>query len=226
MIKGIWTVCGLSGEIDREVQKVIIKCSHGHWYDNSVSRGCPHCKLESEKLSIRIEEIEEDDRTISIAEADISLGEELGAIVGSAHSNLMHSQDSQGEMDDDQTVSFGFFGLSATQPVTGWLVCMTGTEKGKDYRLHAGKNFIGRSTSMDVVLIDDKKISRDRHCSLTYDPVSNQFFVSSEGGNVTYKNDNLLEAPNALAEGDRITVGETTLLFIPFCKEERTWEKN
>ncbi|MDE6852747.1 MAG: FHA domain-containing protein [Lachnospiraceae bacterium] len=204
---------------------MITRCSNGHWYDNSVNRSCPHCKLESEKLSIRIEEIEEDDRTISIAEADISLGEELGAIIGNAHSNLRHSQDFQGEMDDDRTVSFGFFGLSAIQPVSGWLVCMTGSERGKDYRLHAGKNFVGRSTSMDVVLIDDKLISRDRHCSVTYDPVSNQFFVSSEGGNVTYKNDNLLEVPDVLKEGDCITVGKTTLLFIPFCKEERKWEK-
>lgn len=204
---------------------MITRCSNGHWYDNSVSRRCPHCKLESEKLSIRLEEIEEDDRTISIAEADISLGEELGAIIGNTHYNPINSQDFQGEVDDDRTVSFGFFGVSAIQPVTGWLVCMTGNERGKDFHLHTGKNFLGRSTTMDIVLIDDKSISRDRHCSVTYDPVSNQFFVSSEGGNVIYKNDRLLEAPAVLEEGDYITVGETKLLFIPFCKEERKWEK-
>ncbi len=204
---------------------MISRCSNGHWYDNSVNRNCPHCKLKSEKLSIRLEEIEEDDRTISIAEADISLGEELGAIIGNTHSNLMYSQNFQGEMDDDRTVSFGFFGLSAIQPVTGWLVCMTGSERGKDYRLHAGKNFIGRSTSMDIVLIDDKKISREKHCSVTYDPVSNLFYLTSEGGNVTYKNGVLIETSLNLEEGDYITIGETNLLFIPFCKEERKWEK-
>lgn len=215
----------LSREMQREVQKVITRCSNGHWYDNSVDRSCPHCKLESGKLSIRLEEIEEDDRTISIAETDISLGEELGAVIGSTHSNLANSREFPEEMDDDRTISFGFFGLSALQPVTGWLVCMTGEEKGKDFRLHTGKNFVGRSTSMDVALIDDKTISRDRHCSVAYDPVSSQFFISSEGGNVTYRNDHLLEAPAVLEEGDRITLGKTTLLFVPFCKEERKWEK-
>lgn len=204
---------------------MISRCSNGHWYDNSVYRSCPHCKLESEKLCIRLEEIEEDDRTISIAEADISLGEELGAIIGNANGNSANSQGFREEMDDDRTMSFGFFGVSSIQPVTGWLVCMTGSERGKDYHLHSGKNFLGRSTSMDIVLIDDKSISRDRHCSVTYDPLSNQFFVSSEGGNATYKNGNLLETPDVLEEGDRIMVGETTLLFIPFCKEERKWEK-
>lgn len=204
---------------------MITRCSNGHWYDNSVNRSCPHCKLESEKLSIRLEEIEEDDRTISIAEVDVSLGEELGAIIGGFQNNIMPKNGIDSEVEDDRTVSFGFFGLLDQQPVTGWLVCITGTEKGKDFRLHTGKNFVGRSTSMDIVLVDDKKISRDRHCSVTYDPVSNQFYISSERGNPTYKNEKLLEAPLILEEGDRITIGETSLLFIPFCKEERKWEK-
>ena len=46
---------------------MIRRCSKGHWYDTSTNKVCPHCKLESEKLGIGIQDVEEDDRTISIA---------------------------------------------------------------------------------------------------------------------------------------------------------------
>ena len=127
--------------------------------------------------------------------------------------------------DDDKTISFGFFGMADTAPVTGWLVCMTGEERGKDYRLHMGKNFIGRSPSMDVVLVEDKKISREKHCSVIYDPKGDMFYVSAEGGNLVYLNDELLESLEELQKDDRITIGDTTLIFIPFSRGKRRWEE-
>ena len=214
---------------------MITRCSNGHWYDTSTNKTCPHCKQESEKLSIRLNDMEEDDRTISITEVDLSLGEELGAIIGSSIGSSAGSPigsftpppaDAIGEDEDgDKTVSFGFFGITATQPVTGWLVCMNGEEKGKDFRLHSGKNFIGRGASMDVMLVDDKTIAREKHCSIAYDPKGNSFYVSAENGNITYLNKEIIEEAVKIKDGDEITVGETTLQFIPFCREGRTWEK-
>ena len=200
---------------------MIIKCENGHWYDSAVNRSCPHCKRDSEKLSIRLNDVEEDDRTISIAEVDLSLGEELGAIIGSS---LQSSNDNDLSDDGDKTISFGFFDMMNTPPVVGWLICMNGTEKGKDFRLHSEKNFVGRSTSMDVVLIDDKTIARDKHCSIQYDPKGNAFYVAPENGNITYMNDKMINSPMEIKDGDEITIGETRLVFVPFCKEERTWE--
>ena len=52
---------------------MIRRCSKGHWYDTSTNKVCPHCKLESEKLGIGIQDVEEDDRTISIADVGLSL---------------------------------------------------------------------------------------------------------------------------------------------------------
>lgn len=209
---------------------MITKCSNGHWYDTSVNKACPHCKQKSEKLSIRLNDVDEDEHTISIAEADISLGEQLGAIIGTSVNSrfpggdLMERKNSIQDFDDEKTISFGFFGIAAVSPVVGWLICMSGTERGKDYRLHAGKNFIGRSTSMDVILIDDKSISREKHCSVIYDPKGNSFYVSAESGNISYLNAHLVEDSAMLKEGDVITIGKTDLLFIPFCREGRTWE--
>ncbi len=209
---------------------MITKCNNGHWYDTTVHKSCPHCKQESEKLSIRLEDVEEDDHTISIMEADMSLGEELGDIIGVAAGNMGNAPSGMGDPlaeDDDKTVSFGFFGFSSIQqPVTGWMVCIDGEECGKDFRLHTGKNFLGRSTSMDLVLLEDKKVARERHCSITYDPKGNAFFVSPEGGNTVYVNDTIIDVPMPLQEGDEVTVGTTKMVFIPYCKEGRTWENN
>ena len=203
---------------------MIKRCNNGHWYDTGVNKVCPHCKQESEKLKIGMYDIEEDDHTISIAEAGLSLGEELNSIIGSASGASMTGlMDAQS--DDDKTISFGFFGMSDIQPVTGWLVCMTGEERGKDYRLHMGKNFVGRSPSMDVVLVDDKKIAREKHCSVIYEPKEDMFYVSSEGGNLVYLNDEMLQSLEKLEQDDRITIGDTTLIFVPFSRGKRKWEK-
>ena len=102
---------------------------------------------------------------------------------------------------------------------------MTGDEKGKDFRLHSGKNFLGRGASMDVMLIDDKTIARDKHCSVIYDPKGNRFYLSPEGDNIVKLNQEVICEPMNLKEGDEITVGETVLRFVPFCKEDLKWEK-
>ena len=133
-------------------------------------------------------------------------------------------QESSSE-DGDKTVSFGFFGVTKKPPVTGWLVCINGDEKGNDYRLHAGKNFVGRSQAMEVVLTDDKSISREKHCSVLYDPKGNEFYVTAEKSNIVYLNGDLVTEPHSLKLGDVIKVGETELKFIPYCQEDITWEK-
>lgn len=102
---------------------------------------------------------------------------------------------------------------------------MTGSERGQDYRLHVGKNFIGRSPSMDVVLTDDKAISRKKHCSVIYEPKESTFYVAPEEGNPVYLNDQLLKTIERLKEGDKIMVGDTSLIFVPFNREGRKWEE-
>ncbi len=206
-----------------------IKCKNGHWYDPNVYRSCPHCKRNNEKLSILLDNVEEDDKTVSIADVDISLGQQLGELVseqaaGNFSMDIPAGISTMGD-DDDKTISFGFFGVTGIQPVTGWLVCLGGGEKGKDFRLHSGKNFIGRSNTMDVVLIDDKSISRDRHASLTYDPKGNAFYAAPENGNTVYLNGEMMDTVKRLDADDVITIGETDLVFIPYCKEERKWQE-
>lgn len=197
---------------------MITKCQNGHWFDSSVDSSCPHCRQEGERLGIRLDDLEEDDHTVSFAELDLPQGiENLPQFV---------SQESAAAdiEEEDKTISFSLTAFpTLQQPVTGWLVCVDKAGVGKDYRLHAGKNFVGRSDAMDVVLADDKMIARERHAAIIYDPKGNEFYVYSENGNTVYVNGNTINRPVRLKEGDSIVIGETKLVFIPFCKEGRTW---
>lgn len=207
-----------------------VKCKNGHWYDPNMHRTCPHCKRASEQLRLTLDDVEEDDKTVSIADVDVSLGEQLEAL------DILHSTETNGnqvqaeikskQQEEDRTISFGFLGMDSEQPpVTGWLVCIQGAQRGSDFRLHSGKNFLGRSPSMDIVLADDKTVSRDKHCSVVYDPKGNYFYLAPEKGNIVLRNGNMVERAEILQERDTLQLGETILQFIPFCQEDITWEE-
>ncbi len=130
---------------------MITRCNNGHWYDSGIHKSCPHCRQAGEKLGIWVDDIEEDDHTVSIAEAGVLQGEELNALIEKSFGKTAPQEGGNGQEqpDEDKTIAFGFFGMTQRQPVTGWLVCMTGSERGQDYRLHVGKNFIGRSPNLN-----------------------------------------------------------------------------
>jgi hypothetical protein len=109
-------------------------------------------------------------------------------------------------------------------PVVGWLVCVAGPERGNDYRLHTERNFIGRGEAMDVRIAGDRTISRDNHCSLSFDPKRDSFrLLPGEARGLVYLNGEELVSASPLGPGDRIELGETTLLFVPLCGTGFRW---
>ena len=50
--------------------------------------------------------------------------------------------------------------LEEEHPVCGWIVCVKGPRRGKDYRVMDGKNFVGRADDMDIQILGDNKIAR------------------------------------------------------------------
>lgn len=48
-------------------------------------------------------------------------------------------------------------------PVCGWLVCIEGARMGMDYKIHDGKNFVGRGDDMDIQILGDNEINRRNH---------------------------------------------------------------
>ena len=106
----------------------------------------------------------------------------------------------------------------------GWLVCVAGPEQGRDYRLHSERNFIGRAPSMDVAITGDATISRDNHAVISYNPKKHSFRLApGDSRGLVYLNDEEVLTPIEVAPYDRIELGETLLLFVPFCGDHFTW---
>lgn len=221
----------------------IVKCNNGHFYDDALYRGkCPHCKAESELLKAG-DLVVEDDKTVSMTVENINIITESpqterlsqqtpssemlpDSMFETAQRLQQLFDESMGEIPEEEknkTVSL-FNGAQEVIPVTGWLVCVTGKEAGKDYRLHAGKNFVGRSLSMDVTIVGDKTVARSRHCSVIYEPNGNAFYIASESGNVVYLNEKKVDHYMEIQADDRLKIGETELVMVPYCKEDRRWE--
>ncbi len=110
-------------------------------------------------------------------------------------------------------------------PIVGWLVCVKGPNRGKDYRLHSGTNFIGRSKEMDVCIEHDQTISKRNAAMLTYDDRSKMFFIQKgEVRNLMYLNGKPALSVVDIHKFDRIEIGATELVFIPLCGEEFNWQ--
>lgn len=191
----IWIITQLFVYGCKEERMGIRRCENGHYYDDEKFFRCPYCGI---NIDLKDEIDSDQDKTVAIADINYS------------------------EDDDDRTIMAE--GKEEKRYfVTGWLVCVDGAEKGRDYRLHMGFNRIGRSYQMDICLEDDLAITRDNHCSVIYDDKNGQFLVKPSVGTVTYLNGNILLSAEIIKTGDRIRVGQSTLELVAFCNGEKKW---
>ena len=114
------------------------------------------------------------------------------------------------------------------QPVVGWLVCIEGPDKGKDFSLHGAKSSIGRKKDSSICL-EDPKISRDGYPALIVydDRKSHKFYLAS--GDANSRNNveldgNMLLGQSVINPYDEIRIEDTVLVFVPFCGEDFYWE--
>ncbi len=107
----------------------------------------------------------------------------------------------------------------------GWLVAVAGPHKGDDFRIIAGKNFIGRNASMDICLKKDNSVSREKQSAIIFDPNDNIFLIQEgESTQLTYLNGSLVLSAKELKAYDKIKLGKTELVFIPLCSADFSWE--
>ena len=113
------------------------------------------------------------------------------------------------------------------EPIVGWLVCIDGKEKGKDYHIFGRMNIIGSGSDNDVCIKGDDTISRQNQAQIGFDPRSNSFtLVKGNGKNLNYLNGTPVYSEAPLAAYDLIEVGKTKLVFVPFCSDRFRWEED
>jgi hypothetical protein len=109
--------------------------------------------------------------------------------------------------------------------MVGWLVCVTGGEAGRDYRIQSGTNSIGRSPS-NRIAVNDASVANDQHASIVFDAANATFHLRpgwSRG--LVFVNDKLVLNPLVLKSYDKITLGQSTFVFVPLCGDRFGWPK-
>ena len=112
------------------------------------------------------------------------------------------------------------------KPICGWIVCIEGARQGKDYKIVSGKNFIGRADDMDIQILGDNDISRRNHAIIVYDPKKREtVLLPGDSNGLVYWQDNSVYSPVTLKAYDKIELGNSKFIFMPFCGENFVWEK-
>lgn len=160
----------------------LVKCPNGHYYDSSrFGNNCPHCGM-SGAASIGADQTTV---PLNIPDAPQPANEVTEPLtvsqpVVSQPANVTAPTVS----DDDRTLPVTADMLDGMvekpAPVVGWLVCTDGVNKGTDYRLHQGRNFVGRSPEMDVCILGDNTVSRSSACDRSVRPRSNVYLRSRQ----------------------------------------------
>ena len=222
------------------------QCPNGHWYDASITDTCPQCAARKGERTGGMEQYGVTEPIPRGGAYGVGRTEPAaGAVerysptepVDSAWSTPPEKAESAGQsgvmesygatMPAETPIASGkAVGFS---PVVGWLVCVEGPDRGRDYRIHTGYNRIGRAENMDICITGDPHISRSRHAMIAYDPEERLFFFGpDEGKSIVRLNGKLVMSPSELHAYDVITLGAsaspTRLMFVPFCGERFGWD--
>ena len=186
------------------------RCANGHFYDDAKYQQCPYCGISNMDASKTM--------PIITPRTTESIGETVGHTVAMSPEDIAKRQ-AAAAGDDGKTVAI-MKKKTGIDPVVGWLVCIDGPSRGKDYRINSERNFIGRDPSME----GDESISRNNHAVISYNPKNNSFrLIPGEGHGLVYLNDDEVFMPMELKRGDIIEMGQTKLFFVPLCGEDFTW---
>lgn len=197
-------------------------CKNGHLYDASVYSECPECAAAIGR-TVPADDFSWDNP----GKTRKATNGEIPTSPRPEHWAEASSYQAAGDLSDHygptMPVSFGG-GMADARPVTGWLVCIEGPEKGTDYRLHSEMNYIGRSPANDVVFAEDNTVSRERHAVIAYDDRDRKFYVAPSGGaSLVRQNGRPVLGTTELNPGDRLEIGSGTYLFIPLCGKDFQW---
>ena len=210
-----------------------IECGRGHLYDPDIYASCPYCNSAQPVINFGGVPVGDAGKTAPIGgvpggaagpTAGLGVPAPEQAVVNDGRTMPPKDYQSQRKVDEENK-TLGFMQEKlGLDPVVGWLVCIEGREKGRDYKLRGQINTIGRSEKMDVCIKGDKTISAENHARLSYSEKNNRFMlIPAESRNIIYLNGNEVFAAEPLAAYDVIDFGETKLMVLPFCSDRFTW---
>lgn len=119
--------------------------------------------------------------------------------------------------------------VETVDPVVGWVVCVKGQYFGQSFALKSGKNKMGRSSEMDVKLLNDESVSRTCVATIVFDTRTAGFsIIPGESDSLCYVNNEALYERMALNGFEEIELGDSEqnkFIFVPLCGERFDWKQ-
>ena len=211
-----------------------VECGNGHVYDTSVNATCPYCNGGMARIDFGNGGFGNGGlgKTVMAQGAGqpgngmFVSSPEIGATVAPASYNAAGGSREKDKAQDDTGKTVAVFKKKMQiEPVVGWFVCIEGIDKGKDYRILAKNNSIGRGDKMDICIKGDETISRENHARIGYDEKHNTFhIIPGESANNIYIDDSPVYAPTMIEAYTVVEIGQTKLLFVPLCNDKFSWK--
>ena len=190
----------------------LTECANGHLYDDAQYATCPYCSGSMNRVEF----------------GNSAPVQPAASEVGATVAPMMYQSQAQSGFGSNANIGKTVAVLQknmSIEPVVGWLVCIEGKEKGRDYRIGAKNNSIGRDEKMDICIKGDETISRENHARIAFDVKHNAFhLIPGEGTNGVYIGEEPVYVPTQLKPYDIIEMGETKLMFVPFCGDKFSWQ--
>jgi hypothetical protein len=191
------------------------RCDNGHYYDENKYTGCPSCGIRDLDM-----ETTKPLRSMNWRNASLDVSDDAPP-ADAAPTRRRNEAKPERELGVTQAFWSAKLGID---PVVGWLVCIEGADKGRDYRIRSERNLIGRDPSMDICINGDATISREKHAVISFNPKKNAFLIiPGDSRGLIYLNDDEVAMPTELKPYDTIELGRTKLLFVPFCGVQFQW---
>ena len=201
----------------REAKINLARCERGHYFDGSKYTSCPHCGV---NISNHTTSTLQKPSSVTVTNAPAADPEGITVCRSGQDETVTLVCSTK---DDDLRTVVKYSNKYGTRMVVGWLLCTKGVDRGADHRLYAGNNTIGRGDVPDIRLYDDPEICRGVHCTVTYDPKQNRFFILPGAGTVIRLNDEIVSSPRPLSRYDQLEIGRTRLTFVPYCEGRYHW---
>lgn len=201
----------------------ITNCPNGHYYDNSLFSECPYCKKNGQQ-SQSYGGTEFAEAMFGANGSNNNVQYKKTRIVSPDNSPVQTDPGKNGP----KTQMYYDVKKYTTDPIAGWLVCVSGVDKGKDFYITTEKTLIGRSgSSAYKIELSDDKISRNSAVAvIAYLQETRSCIISPvPGGNLLISvNNKIIQSPVTLNDNDKIQIGDTLLVFISFCNQHFDWD--
>lgn len=110
---------------------------------------------------------------------------------------------------------------SGLNSLSGWMVALTGSDAGKDWRIRPGKNTIGRGSGVDIALSDDSVSTL--HALFWIGTDGTVTLIDRDSSNGTFINETQIFTPTTVTHGALIRLGEHSILqWVAFSPAKRS----